>query len=241
MGDDFYQANQRLGSICTINEKNAYDMFNADLKSLSPISGNVSVDFSKDIGSSSLSVNNYKLETGGIKAVFYVGGAYKEDSYINISNLIAECRSCIIKTDEDNFEYVSILTGYDVVETGVEFYNEVSLTFSAVRRLPLVSKSFSGSGTVKNIGSVSSGVRLVITPKADIAELVINGITIRNMSSGIPFIIDGLVGKVMCNGINRFLDTDLIEFPKIMPGDNKVEVSNANVDIEVSYYPTFIV
>lgn len=242
MGDDFYQVDQRLGSVCTINGKSAYGLFNADLKQIEPLSGAISTNFSKALGASGLYVNSYEIETGGIRAIFYVGGAYKEDCYINTSNLIAECQSCTIKTDEDNFEYVAVLTGYTVTETGVNFYNEVELTFSAIKRLPMVTRVFDGgNGVVKNLGSIPSGVKLVVTPKVDIASMTINGITVNDLASGLPFTIDGLVGEVKCNGINRFLDTDLIEFPKVYPGDNEIKSSNTNVEVEVSYYPTFIV
>lgn len=242
MGDDFYQVDQRLGSVCTINGKSAYGLFNADLKQIEPVAGAISANFSKALGASGLHVNSYEIKTGGIKVTFYVGGAYKEDCYINTSNLVAECQACTIKTDEDNFEYVAVLTGYKVTETGVEFYNEVELTFTAIRRLPMVTKVFDGgNGVVKNSGSIPSGVKLVVTPKSDIGSMTINGITVNNLASGLPFIIDGLIGEVKCNGINRFLDTDLIEFPKVHPGDNEIKSSNANVKVEVSYYPTFIV
>lgn len=242
MGDDFYQSDRCLGSVCTVNGKNVYGLFNADLKEIKPIVGSIAANYSKSIGASSLHVNNYELGTSGIQMVFYVGGAHKEDCYINTSNLIAECRNCVIKTDADGFEYVSILTGYNINETGIEFYNEVTLTFATVRRLPLVTKVLeNGNGVVKNIGSIKSGARLVITPSSNIEAFTINGITIKNMSSGLPFVIDGIVGEVKCNGINRFLDTDLIEFPKVYPGDNEIVVSDTNVKVEVSFYPTFIV
>lgn len=242
MGDEFYQIDQCLGSVCEINGKSAYGLFNADLKSIRPIAGVITTDFSKTVGLSGLRINNQKIDTGGIEVVFYVGGAYKDDCYLNTNNLIAECKNCVIKTDEEKFEYVAVLTNFNVVETGVEFYNEVTLTFGAVRRYPLETKVFeTGNGIVKNLGSVPSGVKFVITPKKDITSFKINGVTIKNLSSGLPFVIDGLVGEVKCNGINRFLDTDLIEFPKINPGNNEIVVSDTSVKVEVSYYPTFIV
>lgn len=242
MGDEFYQLDKRLGSVCTINGKSAYGLFNADLKELIPVAGSIAADFSKALGGSGLHVASYKINTGGIKAIFYVGGAAKEDCYLNTSNLIAECQECIIKTDEDRFEYVAVLTAFDVVETGIEFYNEVTLTFSAVKRLPMVTRRFDkGNGSFKNIGSIPSGMRVAITPGSALASLTVNGIVITDMTAGLPFVIDGLVGEVMCNGINRFLNTDLIEFPKANPGDNEIKVSDTNVVVEVSFYPTFIV
>ena len=242
MGDEFYQVDQMLGSICNINEKNVYNLFNADLKSIEPIAGKITTDFSKAIGASGLHVNSYNIDTGGIKLTFYVGGAYKEDCYINTSNLIAECRTCSIKTGEDNFEYIAVLTSFDVKETGIEYYNEVVLTFSAIKRLPMETKIFDGcNGVFKNRGSIESGARITITPKSDMESITVNGITINNLSANLPFIIDGLVGEIMCSGVNRFLDTDLVDFPKVQSGENIVEVSSTNAKVEISFYPTFII
>lgn len=242
MGDEFYQIDQCLGSVCEINGKSAYGLFNADLKSIRPIAGVVTTDFSKTVGLSGLRINNQKIDTGGIEVVFYVGGAYKDDCYLNTNNLIAECKNCVIKTDEEKFEYVAVLTNFNVVETGIEFYNEVTLTFGAIRRYPMETKVFeTGSGVVKNIGSIESGMRIEITPKSSLATFTINGITIKDMDANYPFVIDGLIGEVLCNGVNKFLSTDLIEFPKVQPGDNEITVSNTNVEVKVSYYPTFII
>lgn len=232
---------ERIGSVCTINGKDAYTQFNADLKELVPVAGSITADFSKALGASNLQIINHKFETGGINMIFYVGGATKQECYINTSNLIAECRGCTIKTDEDEFEYDAVLTAYNVIETGVELYNEVTLTLSAVKRLPLVTHTFSGGdGTFENIGSVESGMILVITPSEALATLTINDITIKNLTND-QFIIDGIGGTITCNGINRFLDTDLIEFPKVLPGSNTVKVYSTKVSVLVAYYPTFIV
>lgn len=233
---------KRLGNVCTINGKDVYDLFNADLKEMRPVAGSIATDISKTTGASGLRTAAYDVQVCGIKMIFYVGGATKDECSLNTSNMISECQNCIIKVDNESFEYVAILTAFDFSETGVDFYNQVELTFSAVKRLPLVVMTFeSGEGMFQNVGNVSSGVIFGITPNNDIETFTINDIVIKNLSSGHKFIIDGLNGKVTCNGINRFLDTNLIDFPKVSPGENIIYVSNNDVIVEVSYYPTFLV
>ncbi len=243
MGSEAFYVDQRLGSVCTINGKDAYSLFNADLKEMTPVAGSIAADFSKALGIvNGLYVTHYVLETGGIEVIFYVGGVNKEYCDINTSNLIAECQHCVIKTNESRFEHVAVLTAYNVVETGVDFYNEVTLTFNTIKRFPMVSHTFDGTGGVfRNVGSVASGARVTVTPKVALETFTINGVTISNLDAGLPFVIDGLVGEIKCNGINRFLDTDLIDFPKVTPGTNVVEVSSADAVVEVSYYPVFVV
>ena len=57
----------------------------------------------------------------------------------------------------------------------------------------------------------------------------------------ILIIIDGILGEVKSNGINRFSDTNLIDFPKALPGNNVLEVSDNTCTVEVAFYPTFVV
>lgn len=239
--NDFYLNDSRCGNAVTINGKSSYVMFNADLKEKRAVAGEITADFRKVLNSSGLSISKYDIATSGLEMVFYVGGASRQECDIHTSHLIAECRKCTIKTDDDSFEYLSVLTEFDIEETGVDFYNEVTLVFSVIKRMPLFVCSFTGGGTYRNVGSIESGARLTINPTKDIEELVVNGITIKNLSANIPFIIDGILGEVKSNGINRFSDTDLIDFPKALPGNNVLEVSDNTCTVEVAFYPTFVV
>lgn len=238
---NFYLLDHCCGNAVTINGKSVYVMFNADLKEKRPVSGEITADFRKVLNSSGLSISKYDISVGGLEMVFYVGGASRQECDMHTSHLIAECRQCTIKTDEDSFEYLAVLTAYDIEYSGVDFYNEVTLTFSVIKRMPLSVYTFTGGGVFRNVGSIESGARITVTPKADIDELVVYGITVKNLSANMPFIIDGILGEVKSNGINRFADTDLIDFPKAFPGNNTLEVSDNTCTVEVAFYPTFIV
>lgn len=237
----YYQTDKRCGDVVTINGKNAYDLFNADISSFELVAGPISARISNAVGNSSFSVHGYKFGTGGIKTKFYVGGMNKSDSDVNMSNFIKECGECVLRIGESEFEYASVLTAFNVKDTGIDFYNEVELSFSAIKRLPLVTKRFDGGTAVfENEGNVNSGLLLKITSSIDLAEATVAGITIRNLQHNLPFVIDGLDGSITCNGVNRFLDTDLIEFPKVLAGTNSI-LFDTNIVLELSYYPTFII
>ena len=237
-----YKYDRCLGGICTINNKNAYSQFGADLKGLAPTPGKVNVNFTEVLTKSGLFVNDYKIETGGIKMEFYVNGRSSEDCYINTSNLIAECRNCIIRTDRDRFEYIAVLSNFSVKETGVSFYNEVTLDFGVIKRFPLTVHTFhNGQGSFRNIGSLVSGAKLTIVSKYDHAALTVNGITLYNGVADDVFVIDGLIGAVTRNGVNCFMQTNLIDFPKVQPGINNIDTSDDDVTVSIAYYPTFVV
>ena len=86
---------------------------------------------------------------------------------------------------------------------------------------------------------LESGMRMEITPTTATSSFKINGITVKNLKAKETFIIDGIEGKVTAGGINRFLDTDIIDFPKIRPGMNEI-VMSANMPVKVSFYPVFM-
>ena len=62
---------------------------------------------------------------------------------------------------------------------------------------------------------------------------------IHNLEANVPFLIDGIAGTVTSGGINRFLDTNLISFPKASPGENTISIYG-DVQVKASFYPVFL-
>lgn len=82
---------------------------------------------------------------------------------------------------------------------------------------------------------------ITITSKSALEAAAVFGITINNIKKGDVVVIDGIKKTVLCNGINKFADVDLTQFPTLQPGKNTFIVFPANyLDVTVSYYPTYI-
>ena len=242
MSNTIYRLDRHVGDICMINSKNIYTHFGAYVKSHSLTPGSISHNISKSVGGSSLKSSSYKMGIAGLKLILYVGGATEEICSLNTSNIISEGQNCIIRIGEEDFEFAATLTSFSLRETGIDTYQEVELSFQAIKRLPLVTVRFeSGQGIFRNSGTAPSGVLMEILPKEDLEVLQVNEITINRLTRNQPFIIDGLEGKVLCNGVNRFLDTDLIDFPQVSPGVNQLRTSTDKVDITLKFYPTFLI
>lgn len=242
MENEFSWAAEPAGGICTINGKNVHTEFGAYLKSSKLSAGSIKANVSKAVGSSKLKSSSYEVGIATLKLTFYVGGATKEECSLNTSNIIFEGQNCIIQLADEEFEYDAILTGVSLADTEVDFYSQVEMTFNVIKRLPAVTVTFdSGQGVFNNKGTAISGALITVTPKVDLELFVINGIEIKGLTSGQPFLIDGLEGTVTCNGVNRFLDTNLIDFPKASPGVNRVTASTNEVEVTVYFYPTFTV
>lgn len=232
--------NERLGDICYVNGKDAFSEFGADLFEHEQVAGKIKYEMRKTIGNNSINVLSRSVELGGIKLSFYVHGSDKDDCKKNTSRLIAEFLKCVVKVGAGNFEYDSVLSSYDVVETGIDEYEELTVSLDSVKRLPLESKKVTNGVPFTNIGTVESGMRIKVSSASSLQNVKVAGITIKNLEPNEEFIIDGIEGKVTSNGVNKYAETDMIEFPKVKPGENVVSISGGSVNVTVEFYPVFI-
>jgi len=97
--------------------------------------------------------------------------------------------------------------------------------------------------TINVDGDIEIPAIVEIIPSISIADIVINGL------SDNPIIIKNLIGgkrvtigedTVTVDGINKFSDCDMWEFPTLKPGINAITVSRNNVDINIKYKPRYI-
>lgn len=239
-----YVNDRRIGEACVINGRDAYSNFNADLISIVPSAGGLTQAYDRSVSKSFFNVYSADFEPSIVKFAFYVGGIDRNDLYTNVSMLIAEAKQCIINTGEDTFEYACVLDSYDVEEQEIEWWQMVTLKFAFIRRLPMWKASTDGVAKTKleffNPGVVESGLRIKLKSASQLTNVKVNDITVDTLHAGNEFVIDGLTGTVTENGVNRFQNTDLINFPRVQHGDNVIQC-NKSVQIAIEFYPTFIV
>ena len=234
----FYSDDSQVGDKCFLDGKDAYIDFNADLKTFQVIPGKISSDYSKGIGRSDFNLFHYESEPMALTIEFYVGGASEEETQSNISNLLNTAKQCIIRKENDVFEYASVLTEQESEDTEVEPYYLVTCKFVTIRRKPIVRIMLEQSSIIFNDGNTSSGMCIQITPTKNIETYTIAGASIFGLRAGTTYIIDGMQGRVTANGVNYFSHTDIIEFPKIKPGKNEITMSE-DMPVTISFYPVF--
>lgn len=91
-----------------------------------------------------------------------------------------------------------------------------------------------------------------ITPTFDISSITLTGIArnpvtkagekviIKNLKNGQKVILDGEAGTVTQGGQNKFADTEMWEFPSLVPGNNTITCSSNQCNITIKYKPRFI-
>ena len=234
----FFQEDRRVGEQCFFDDRDVYMAFNADLKSFELSPGAINTDFSPAAGGSEFLLFLSESDPGQLKMEFYVGGPSAEVVQTNIFNLLRAAKKCVIRKEGDVFEYAAVLIDRNSEDTQVEPYYLVTLQLAVVRRKPLVIKQILGNAIIYNEGNESSGAKISLSPAEEMGSFTIMGITIEDLSPGTTYVIDGITGRVTANGINYFAHTNIIDFPKIQPGKNEIEMSE-DLSVMISYYPVF--
>lgn len=118
--------------------------------------------------------------------------------------------------------------------------HDSTYTFTGIQALPMLTvKPLNGVINCKS--NVKTDCIITVTAKDTISDAEVFGIKIKNLKENDVVIIDGIKKTVMCNGINKFADVDLTDFPTLEPGKNDIDISpSEDLEMSASYYPTFI-
>ena len=269
---NFLFKDRQLGQNVIINDKNVYDEFDADLITAATLPPQIDKSIYKSLGKHKYNINTFNVGGNSLELMFYVGGHTYQEAQLNVNKLIQEFidNTVIIKLDESDFEYVCVIDSYKSEYTQVEFYYLVTIIASAVKRLPLVKLDYGSTYftentevefTFNNNGVINSGLDIIIRFGGDTSFTInckgkagkTNLINFTNISSSNYYYkvggIDGVVHRAgntaFSTFINVFLNTDLIDFPIVKPGDNIVKfIQNSTGKIKsvsLQFYPTFVI
>lgn len=260
-----------LGDPVIVNGVSLYD-YNADLINYEPVVATITNDLYRRVGRHSYIINRQTFGNNGIKLRFYIGGINSQQAQINCNKVLQVLSKdvAVINIGDTEFEYVGVLNSYTIKHTEVSHYYLFEATMIAIKRLPYVVDEFTESQAmngiiINNEGVINCGVLIAIDgllTDNDI-KVTVNDVEfdINNFSSYKYHIIDGLDGKILCDsteeGIfvdldsdefehatNNFINTTLVEFPYLVPGDNTISITCDDDSISriiIKYYPLFVV
>ena len=238
----YYRDDCRVGTFVTINDKDVYSLYNADLYDMTMEPAGISKTMVRDISRSGMKIYGFEYGVGTMTLGFYVGGYTREDASNNVNQLLIECgEHCTVRSQEYEYIFDCSLVGVSNYEyTDVPCYYDVQLTFDAVKHLALEEFHFSGhTGTVNNIGSIKSGMRLSFVSPRDYTDLWVDCVHVKNVLPDTAYVVDGLTGKVTVDGVSAVEKVDFFEFPKISPGVSTITATQ-HVNCTIQWYPTFI-
>lgn len=218
-----------------VNNKDIKKTFNADVVSFSPstmqINNNlVTMDSSYSVN---LGVQQLKPQTRKLILDFY-----NED---DMSDFTAEISSSFVLDIDDGYTYwCHTKDSPDISEDMYESYT-YSVSVYTIKQKDIVIETV--SNTINIQGNIYTEAVIELTSKNELASYTINGITVNKLKADDTFVIDGIDKKVFYSSnpdISVFDDTDLVSFPKFYPGENGIAVSDANVEVVIKYYPTYM-
>jgi len=260
-----------LGDPVTVNGVSLYD-YNADLISYEPVVATITNDLYRKVGKHSYIINRQTFGNNGIKLRFYIGGTNLQQAQINCNKVLLELSKdiVVVSIGDTEFEYVGVLNSYTTKYTEVSHYYLLEATMIAVKRLQYVVEEFTESQAINGIevnneGIINCGVLIAIEgllTDSDI-KISVNSVEceINNFSSYKYHIVDGLNGKILCDSVeegifvdwdsdefehatNNFINTTLVEFPYLVPGNNTVSITCDDGSISrviVKHYPLFVI
>ena len=269
--DEYGLLDPMLGDSVVVNGNSLYD-YNADLINYEPVVATITNDLYKRVGRHSYIINRQTFGNNGIKLRFYIGGANFQQAQINCNRVLRELSKdiVVINIGDTEFEYVGVLNSYTIKYTDVYHYYLLEATMIAVKRLPYIVDEFTESQitqgvTISNDGVINCGVLIAIDGLLtdNSIKVAVNDveIDINNFSSYKYHIIDGLDGNILCDSVeegiftdldssefehatNNFINTTLVEFPYLVPGDNTINIicdNNSISRVIVKYYPLFVI
>lgn len=260
-----------LGDPVTVNGVSLYD-YNADLINYEPVVATITNDLYRKVGKHSYIINRQTFGNNGIKLRFYIGGTNSQQAQINCNKVLRELSKdiVVINIGDTEFEYVGVLNSYTTKYTEVSHYYLLEATMIAVKRLPYVVEEFTESQAINGIvinneGVINCGVLIAIDGLLtdDSIKIDVNNVEcdINNFSSYKYHIIDGLNGKILCDSVeegifvdsdsnefehatNNFINTTLVEFPYLVPGNNTISITcdaGSISKVIVKHYPLFVI
>ena len=196
-----------------------------------------------------------KVKFFDIEAEFIVIGSSKKDAEITASNIVADCISGDIKLDNMDMEFRG-----EMKEEKKEFLKQweysLNITFQAWEKSEKeVSVKITEDVAVIDVdGNQVTPCIIEIIPKSDIISFKIGGVTrdsvtgedeyimIKNLSAGKKIVINGEDDTVLEDGMNKFADTEMWEFPSLLPGENILSFVSSSVpcDVTIKYKPRYI-
>ncbi|MEG0180774.1 MAG: hypothetical protein RR657_02700 [Peptostreptococcaceae bacterium] len=189
-----------------------------------------------------------KVSLNSITVTLLINSLDKKQYYLDKSNLLKNMIEpfeiyfkdrdlkfrCILSTHMDQPSLRQIRGRFQLTFIGYNKENEVIETINRI--------------TSKNItvaGNSSVPVILEITPIIDMIDVTLTGlsedpIVIKNLKGNKTIIIDGIEGTVTQDGINKFDDTDMWEFPFLVSGQNNISLNKDTCNITIKYNPRFL-
>lgn len=189
-----------------------------------------------------------KVSLNNITVTLLINSLDKRQYYLDKSNLLSGMLEsfdiyfkdrnlkfkCVLVNQADQPSLRQIRGRFQLTFIGYNLENEVIETINRV-----------SYKTINALGNYTVPITIEITPIIDMIDFKITGLSedsliLKNLKGNKTIIIDGINGTVTQDGINKFEDTEMWEFPFLVPGKNNITLSKDTCNITIKYNPRFL-
>lgn len=183
---------------------------------------------------------------GALTATIHVTGRNTADAHMKASRLTCRLNKTTDLQMPDGMLYRSAMTKATQTDF-TRWIVELSCEFTAVKHGSYVEINPYVSGSpVAYDGTAPAGVKIEFDAPKDIQNIMVSvgsiEIQLVSISSGSHIAIDGITGKITQNGVNKFADSNLVDFPTFDPsgGTFAVQTDTAVSNLKIGYYPAYL-
>lgn len=189
-----------------------------------------------------------KVALNNITVTLLINSLDKRQYYLDKSNLLSNMIDsfdiyfkdrnlkfkCVLVNQADQPSLRQIRGRFQLTFIGYNLENEVIETINRIT-----------SKTIDAFGNYKVPIIMEITPVIDMIDLKITGLSedpliVKKLKGTKTIIIDGINGTITQDGINKFNDTDMWEFPFLVPGKNNITLSKDTCNITIKYNPRYL-
>lgn len=139
----------------------------------------------------------------------------------------------------DGYFYTAYVTDLQPPSFDATGQQDVVYTFTAIRHKSSETRAVSPGGKVICKSNTKTPCRIVVSVPAALASLTICGIKIKTVAANTDIVIDSEKGLITAGGVNKFSDTEFVDFPYLLPGENTISCDASNAEIAIVYTPIY--
>lgn len=144
----------------------------------------------------------------------------------------------------DGYMYTAIVQTISAATFDGSGEHDVTYTFTAIRHKATVTQKVVSGGFIMCDSNITTPCIITATFNTirDIqhSRVHLQGVLITKMVVGSTIVMDGVNCLLTCNGNNKFVDSNLINFPTLQPGKNIITSDPDDADITVTYTPLYV-
>lgn len=169
-----------------------------------------------------------------------VASSSQELQYLK-SQLESELMRCTLRFNDHEFMYDGWCENFTVTQI-CSWIEQISVTLYCVcyKAEETIALTNATSQSIKVQGTTRTPCIYEIKALTSIIDFEINGIKVHDIPINTTLVIDGEKCLILLDGKNKFLDTELTEFPYLDPGSNTIKMNNTNCEVKIKYRPRFV-